>query len=202
MNPEKLDVVVLHVRVLTRGGSGEHGLAPDQLFSTNEQLLFTRALALAEKSGKPIRLTVVAANEIWDGILRAAQSLQASTIVLGLSPKMPATEEAKLAGDAWERLPAPKPQLTLEIYSAGGQEWIFYLGPHAPRLTAKEIDILHSIWLEVSNELGPEELHHHDIIHFALVELRAELRDNRRQEAIARIREHLNEIKDRRAPHL
>jgi len=202
VNPEKQDVVVLHVRVLTRGGSGEHGLAPDQLFSTNEQLLFTRALALAEKSGKPIRLTVVAANEIWDGILRAAESLQASTIVLGLSPKMPATEEAKLAGDAWERLPAPKPQLTLEIYSPGGQEWIFYLGPHAPRLTAKEIDILHSIWLEVSNELGPEELHHHDIIHFALVELRAELQDNRRQEAIARIREHLNEIKDRRAPHL
>ena len=32
----------------------------------------------------------------------------------------------------------------------------FYLGPHAPRLTAKEIDLLHNIWLELSNNVAPE----------------------------------------------
>ncbi len=33
--------------------------------------------------------------------------------------------------------------MTLEIYSPGGQEHVFYLGPHAPHLTPKEIDLLH-----------------------------------------------------------
>jgi hypothetical protein len=204
VNQKQQDVVVMHIRLLQRAGSGEHGLVPDQLFSTNEQLLFTKALSIAEKSGKTIRLAVVAANDMWDGILRSAQNLQASTLVLGLSPKMPATEEARLAGEAWERLWEPKPQLTLEIYSPGGQELVFYMGPHAPRLTPKEIDLLHSIWLEFSHELGPEELHHHDIVHFALDELEREVKNGAqsRQEVLARLRQHLLEIKDRREPHL
>ena len=197
---KRQDVVVMHIRLLQRA-AGEHALVPDQLFSGNEQLLFTRALSVAEKSGKPIRLAVVAASEIWDGLLRSAQSLQASTVVLGLSPKMPATEEARLAGEAWERLSDPKPRLTLEIYSQGGQEWVFYLGPHAPRLTNKEVDLLHSLWLELSHELGSEELHHHDIVHFALNELEREIQNGgaSRQEALARLRQHLEEIKARGA---
>jgi amino acid transporter len=196
----KQDVVVLHIRIHQRAGSGEHGVVPDQLFSTNEQMLFSKALALAEKSGKTIRLVVIAANEIWDGILRTAQTLQASVLVLGLSPKMPVTEEARLAGDAWERLWEPKPQLTLEIYTPGGQESVFYLGPHTPRLTPKEIDLLHGIWLKFSNQLSPEELHHHDVIHFALNELKREFEDAKGDpdEILARLREHLRQIKDRR----
>jgi len=200
----KQDIVVLHIRALLRAGSGEHGVLPEQLFSTNEQLLFTKALSLAEKSGKTIHLVVIAANDIWDGILRSAQSLQASTVTLGLSPKMPVTEQARLAGDSWERLTDPKPQLTLEIFTPGGVESIFYLGPHRPRLTTKEIDLLHSIWLEFSSELRPEELHHHDIIHFALNELQLETRESKHKhhEVIQRLRKHLQEIKDRREPHL
>jgi hypothetical protein len=204
VNKHKQDVVVLHIRVLQRAGSGEHGLVPDQLFSTNEQMLFSKALSIAEKSGKTIRLVVVAANEVWDGILRSAQNLQASVLVLGLSPKVPVTEEARMAGEAWERLWEPKPQLTLEIYSPGGQESVFYLGPHTPRLTPKEIDILHGIWLEFSNDLCPEELHHHDIVHFALDELKREIANGKdgHQEILGRLRQHLQEIKDRREPHL
>ncbi len=201
VNPERQDVVALHIRILGRAGSGEHGLVPEQLFTFREKELFTRALNLAEKNGKTIHLAVVAANEIWDGILRAAQALQSSTIVLGLSPRMPATEEARLAGLAWERLPNPKPQLTLEIYTPTGQEEIFYLGPHAPRLTPKEIDLLHSLWLRFSDQLGPEELHHHDIVHFALTELQ-ELADGKSDEVLGRLKEHLNEIRPRRVAHL
>lgn len=201
VKPAQQDVVVLHIRILRRAGSGEHGLVPEQLFTTTEQELFTRALALAEKSGKTIHLAVVGANEIWDGILRAAQGLQSSTIVLGLSAKMPVTEEARRAGVAWERLPGSKPNLSLEIYTPGGQEDIFYLGPHAPRLTPKEIDLLHKIWLQFSNQLGPEELHHHDIIHFALDGLNKELAEGKESEVLTRLKQHLEEIKSRRVSH-
>ncbi len=194
----KQDVVVLHLRFLQ--GIGEYELAPEQLFSLEEQKLFTRALELAEKKGKPVHLAVAAASEKWDAILRAAQSLQSSTVVLGPSPTKPVTEEARTAGLAWERLPDPKPQLTLEILFPTGQEHIFYLGPHTPRLTPKEIDLLHSIWLELSSDLAPQEIHHHDVVHFALNELRQELSNSQREEVLRRMREHLREIEHRRIP--
>ena len=107
-----------------------------------------------------------------------------------------------MAGLAWERLSDPKPQLTLEVYFPTGQQHIFYLGPHAPRLTPKEIDLLHGIWLELSNEIAPEEVHHHDVIHFALEELRQGLDDAGRKDLLARLRDHLTEIRDRRVSAL
>jgi hypothetical protein len=192
--------VVLHLRFLGRAGAGEYELEPQQLFSAEEQTLFTRALALAEKKGKSIHPAVAAATEKWEAILRAAQSLQSSSVVLGVSPNRSVTEEARVAGLAWERLPDPKPHLVLEIYSPGGQENIFYLGPHAPHLTPKEIDLLHAIWLELSDRVAPEELHHHDVVHFALEELRNKLKSDE-EDVLLRLRFHLNEIKNRRAPN-
>ena len=199
VDPRKQDVVVLHMRFLVRAESGEGDLAPEQLFSVEEQDLFTRALALAEKKGKTIHLAVAAATEKWDAILRAAQSLQSSTVVLGPSPTRSVTEEARIAGLAWERLPDPKPRLTLEIYFPGGQEHVFYVGPHVPRLTPKEIDQLHGLWLELSSDVAPEEIHHHDVVHFALQELQQDLSNAERESVLRRLRLHLEEIKDRRA---
>ena len=200
VDARKQDVVALHLRFLGRGEGGEYELEPEQLFSSEEQILFTRALALAEKKGKTIHLAVAGATEKWDAILRAAQSLQSSVVVLGASPNRPVTEEARVAGLAWERLSDPKPQLTLEIDFPNGQQHIFYLGPHAPHLTPKEVDLLHGIWLELSNDVAPEEIHHHDVVHFALQELRQELSNSQREEVLRRLREHLQQIKDRRAP--
>ena len=202
VSPERQDVVVLHIRILMRGGSGEHDLVPQQLFTFKEQELFTRALNLAEKHGKTVHLAVVAATEVWDAILRSAQALQSSVVVVGLSAKMAFAEEARQAGAAWERLPEPKPQLTLEIHSPFGGEHISYLGPHAPRLTRKEVDLLHTIWLRFSDELAPEEVHHHDIVHFALSELQSQLDAGKHDEVLARLREHLEEIRKRTVPYL
>ncbi len=87
---------------------GEYELEPEQFFSSEEQTLFTRALALAEKKGKSIHLAVAAATEKWDAILRAAQSLQSAVVVLGVSPNHPVAEEARVAGLAWEHLADPE----------------------------------------------------------------------------------------------
>jgi len=198
VNPRDKDVVVLHLRLVGRASSGEHELTAEELFSVNEQHLFTQALALAEKKGKSIHLAVAPATQKWDGILRAAQSLQSTTIALGMSSWRAVPDEARIAGLAWEALPEPRPQLTLEIHTPGGQEHIFYLGPHAPRLTSKEIDLLHGLWLELSNEVAPEELHHHDVVHIALEELQKDIVNGRREEIVGALRQHLIEIRDRR----
>ncbi|HXJ11317.1 MAG TPA: APC family permease, partial [Candidatus Limnocylindrales bacterium] len=74
IKPGRRDVIVLHVRLLRRSASGENELEAYQLFGSIEQHLFSQALSMAEKRGKTIRLAVVASNDIWDAILRAATS--------------------------------------------------------------------------------------------------------------------------------
>ncbi len=192
------EIVVLHVRMLRRAASGEYDLAPDQLFSAIEQMLFTKVLSMAEKEGKPVRLAVVAANDLWEGVLRTAANLQSSAIVAGSSSKMAVTEQAREVGIAWERMPEPRPRLTLELFAPSGQEQIFYLGPHAPRLTPKEIDLLHKVWLEFSDQLPGQELHHHDIVHFALAEVEREIAQGQGGDVLRRLRDHLGEIQERR----
>jgi amino acid transporter len=202
LDPHKKDVVVLHLRFLRRTGGGEYELTSEQLFSLEEQKLFTRALEIAEKKGKTIHLAVAAATDKWEAILRAAQSLQSSAIALGASPNTSVVEDARIAGLAWERLPEPRPQVALQFYFPSGQDQIFYLGPHAPHLTPKEIDLLHGIWLKLSSEVAPDEIHHHDVIHFALEELEDELHDRGRDEVVERLRHHLHAIRHRREPAL
>jgi len=199
LDTRQQDVVVLHLRFLQRTGGGEYELAPEQLFSLEEQTLFTRALELSEKKGKTIHLAVAAATDRWDGILRAAQNVGACEVVLGASPTSPFREEARLAGLAWERLPDPKPQLALSIYFPSGQEHVFYLGPHAPRLTTMEIDLLHAIWLELSNDLAPREIHHHDLVHFSLEQLQQDLAGPKRQAILDGLAAHLERVQGRRA---
>jgi amino acid transporter len=201
-DPHKKDVVVLHLRFLQRSGGGEYELTHDQLFSLEEQKLFTRALEMAEKKGKTIHLAVAAATDKWEAILRAAQSLQSSAVALGASPNTPVVEDARIAGLAWERLPDPKPEVALQFYFPTGQDEIFYLGPHAPHLTPKEIDLLHGIWLELSNEVAPDEIHHHDVVHFALEELEHDINNSERREVVNRLRRHLHNVRDRRTPAL
>jgi amino acid transporter len=196
---EKRDIVVLHVRILRRSGSGESELDASQLFGSVEQFLFTKALSLAEKRGKTIRLAVVSANDIWDGILRAGVSLQSSTIVLGRSAQASIGEEAREVGLAWENLPDPRPPFNLEVFVPGGQREFFMLGPHAPNLTMNEVNIVHQLWLRFS-ALLPDELHHHDVVHFALNEVQQELAEGKEQDVLERLKNHLGNNQTRRTP--
>jgi amino acid transporter len=191
IKPGRRDVVVLHVRLLRRSASGENELEADQMFGSIEQHLFSQALSMAEKRGKSIRLAVVASNEIWDGILRAATSLQSSTIVLGHSPKESTEEQAREIGDAWEKLGDSKSQFNLEIHLSNGDKVYKVLGPHAPNLTANEVNLLHRLWLRFSETIAPLELHHHDVVHFALEEVQKELEDGQEDAVVTRLRAHL-----------
>jgi amino acid transporter len=202
IKPGRRDVVVLHVRVLRRAASGENELDADQLFGSIEQQLFSQTLSMAEKRGKTIRLAVVASNEIWDGILRAASSLGSSTIVLGHSPKESVEEQARSIGDAWENLPDPKPQFNLEIHLKNGDKVYKVLGPHAPNLTSNEVNLLHRLWLRFSEASAPLELHHHDVVHFALEEVMKELDDGQEEALVARLKAHLESNVTKKPPQI
>jgi amino acid transporter len=200
IKPGRRDVVVLHVRLLRRSASGENELDADQLFGSIEQHLFSQALSMAEKRGKSIRLAVVASNDLWEGILRAGASLQSSTIVIGRSAKDNTEEQARQIGDAWEKLGDIKPQFNLEIHLPNGDKIYKVLGPHAPNLTANEVNLLHSLWLRFSDVLAPQELHHHDVVHFALQEVKKEIDDGEEDAVVKRLRDHLDGNRSKKPP--
>src|SRR5437016_3650587 len=199
IKPGRRDVVVLHVRLLRRSASGENELEANQLFGSIEQQLFSQALSMAEKRGKSIRLAVVAANDLWDGILRAATSLQSSTIVAGRSTKESNEEQARQIGEAWEKLGDPKPQFNLEIHLPNGDKLYKVLGPHAPNLTANEVNLLHRLWLRFSDAVAPLEMHHHDVVHFALEELQKEVEEGHEDMVVNRLRAHLEANQKKKA---
>ena len=92
--------------------SGSSVLDASQVFDHYEQELFTAAVAVAEKEGKPISLLVVPATDVFEAIMVTAQRLDSARVICGLSNKLTADEQAKLTGDAWERMPEPRPRVT------------------------------------------------------------------------------------------
>jgi hypothetical protein len=54
--------------------------------------------------------------------------------------------------------------------------------------------------LELSNEVAPEELHHHDVAHLAFNLLKKELGKSGREIIVGELLEHLRANKHRRGP--
>jgi amino acid transporter len=195
------DVVVMTARVYHRqhSFSGNESLEATDVFEEYEQELFTAVVNLAEKQGKHVSLLVAPTNNVFDSILVTAQRLRSSRIVCGLSNKLTADEQGKLSGDAWERLPEPRPRLILEIVAADGQVWEYELGPHTPRLRREDLHLLHDIWLELTRDPKYSGLHHYHVVGTALRELHDRLHGTDRAAALNDIENELKR-KDQEPP--
>ena len=183
-NLRKHDIVVATVRPLSTGAA-EYDLAEEQLFSDYEKELFSHVVQLAEKQGKPVSLLVVPGVNPFDAIVHAANSLQASRLVTGVSARMESDELARRIGQAWEALPGPRHAFSLEIISPDRQSVFVNLGPHPPRLWPEDIDLVHDLWRELCDVSGlGARLHHRDIVGLALRRLQKDLHNDRRSAAV------------------
>ncbi len=184
----KTDVVVMTSRVYHREhtfGGGEY-METSEVFKKYEQELFTTVVTVAEKEGKHVSLLVVPTNDVFESIVATAQRLHSSVIVCGLSNKLTADEQGKLTGDAWERLPEPRPRLRLAVFEPDGSKHEYMLGPHTPRMRQEDVDLLHGLWKEVTSDPRYRELHHYHVLNVALQEMGARMHDGDRREEVMR----------------
>jgi amino acid transporter len=193
-NTTKQDVVVMSARLYHReytlGGNTVY--EANQVFDHYEQELFTAAVAVAEKEGKPISLLVVPASDVFDAIMVTAQRLDSNRVICGLSNKLTADEQAKLTGDAWERLSEPRPRLTLEVCAPDGAVREYSLGPHTPRMRAQDVELMHKLWLEITADPKFAGTHHYHVVALALEELQRELSTDERAQLLQKLQEEVN----------
>jgi amino acid transporter len=172
-NTDDQDLVVLAARMMGAGGP-EYFDASEQLFSEHEQMLFTKAVSVAESFGKHISLLVVPAGDIFSALVQTANSLDAAAVVSGLSTKLTAQEQAYHVGQAWEALPEPKRQFTFYIVKPDGASLSFHIGPHAPAIEPHEVQLVHRLWLNLRRAPEMQDLHHSDILSYALTRMATE----------------------------
>ncbi len=197
---DRHDVVAMTVRLLQGPQVGFH---ETEIFSSYEQLLFTKVVAVAERHGRTVKLLVVPASNVFDAVARTAVRLTSSEIVLGDSAKFSAADQARLLGQAWERVPgSEKLRTRLLAYKLSGEIENFQLGAHAPTLTPDDLALIHTLWLQAVNTVGLD-LHHRDIVRVALEELRDDLGGPKQADALARIRRRVKAATHRAAarPH-
>lgn len=175
----KTDVVVMTSRVYHReyGFGGSEQMETSDIFRKYEQELFTSVVSVAEKLGKHVSLLVVPTNDVFESIVATAQRLYSSVAVCGKSNKLTVDEQGKLTGDAWERLPVPRPRLRLVVYEPNEVRHVYLLGPHTPRMRQEDVDLLHGLWKEVTSDPRYRELHHYHILNVALQEMAARMHD-------------------------
>lgn len=190
----KQDLVVMTARLYQR----EHSFSARTVFEANEifdhyeQELFTAAVAVAEKEGRPVSLLVVPAGDVFDAIVVTAQRLDSSRIVCGLSNKLTSDEQAKLTGDAWERLPEPRPRLIIEVHEPNGKVREYPLGPHTPRMRPQDLELMHRVWLDITSDPRYAGAHHYHIVALALEELQRELGSPDRAALLAKLLDEMH----------
>jgi magnesium transporter len=181
------DVVAVTVRLL--GVDVDDVGETDTTSTRDERYLFSQVVALTERYAHSVRLLIVPAQNVFDGVIGVALKLQSSEVYVGESKTLSANDQARLLGEAWERADKSADQkLRLIIYHHSGRTDAFHLGAHPPALSASDLELIHRMWLDSVKAIG-SHVHHHDVVRAALTQMEQKLTGPERDDALNVIRQ-------------
>jgi magnesium transporter len=181
------DVVAVTVRLLGVDVDEDGGGATTS--TRDERYLFSQVVALTERYARPVRLLIVPAQNVFDGVIGVALKLHSSEVHVGESKTLTATDQAQLLGEAWERAEKTGDQkLRLAIHHHSGRVDAFHLGAHPPALSPGDLELIHRVWLDAVKAVGPH-VHHHDVVRAALTQMEEKLTGSEREGALDAIRQ-------------
>jgi magnesium transporter len=179
------DVVVLTIRLAGIDEEAGEGARSTR----DERYLFSRVVTLTERYSRPVKLLIVPAQNVFDGVIAVALRLRSSEVYVGESATLSADDQARILGEAWERAEKPASQhLRLVVYRNSGRTDSYHLGAHPPALTPADVDLIHRVWLDAVKAIGPD-VHHHDVVRAALTQMEQQLNGPHREETLAVIRD-------------
>jgi amino acid transporter len=170
----KRDIVVMTTQLAI--GPGSMSLEHDSVFTSNEQLLFSRVVAVAERAGKHVKLLVTPAVDADQAIAQTAVQLGSTDILAGRSPVMGPEDQAKRLGQAWERVADDDSQaVRFRVIGPENRVSEFSLGAHAPVLADEDVSLIHDVWLDMVQEPHLSGIHHRDVVALALARIAQDL---------------------------
>ncbi len=166
------EVVVMTVRL--HGVDTDSAGPDDPTPLPAERYLFSRVITLVERYGRPVRLLVVPAATVADGLATAVGRLRSSAVYVGES----ATLSVGRPGTAARR--GVGAHLESRSRSTSGSSSITAAGAPTPITSARtrrrsrpETSTLFTgVWREATRAVGPH-VHHHDVVRAALTHMEA-----------------------------
>jgi amino acid transporter len=176
-NPAEADVVVLSINPDSPEVDWAHPPAGADVINACDTKVFSKAVYVAEKMGKPAHLIAVPGRDVYELILVAASRLRSLRAVISLSEKVGAEEQARQIASAWEDLPRPRPELCIEIMPDGEEApWKLELGRHLALPSSADQDLAHRLVRTLSQRNARLTLREGDVYAIALRHLEEDLR--------------------------
>ena len=195
------DVVVMTARIMQGTAAGYEEIFEEHLFTDLEQALFSQVVACSERCGKPVKLLVVPSNNPVAAVVNVAIRLGCSRVYVGASEKVSVATQGRLIGEGWEEIDDPdKTQFELVIVPDRGRIQRVQIGAHAPELAPEDIELTHDIWLEIVERIPDADLHHRDVVYFALNRFREQLRGTDGAKVLEDLQKSIARDRSRRAP--
>src|SRR6266496_3296958 len=129
VDTDKQDLVVATIRVSKGPHAGYEKISAHHLFTSYEQLLFSKVVALAEEVGKPVSLLVIPSSNVFIGSAHLAAQLDSAEIIAGHSSAMTPKKQAQHLNRNWEDLPSkPRRHIRFLVLDPDGKMDEFYFG--------------------------------------------------------------------------
>src|SRR5439155_13029957 len=115
-DPKRSDVVVLFVNSNVDQEIEKTKEDVERVMDSRAVRVFSKAVHIAEKLGKALSLIAVPGKDPYRLILKAAQSLNSSRVVLRKSSRASLDEQKHDLSRAWRQLPQHESELSVEIF--------------------------------------------------------------------------------------